>query len=149
MKIDSSTMQLASQSAQTRFRYREEKVLAWVGERPQTTPPAAGDSVQLSRNALAHALPGFDLPSSSPTSAATTATGAADPSADMSLASEPKFMMMKMLLEAMTGQKLKLMTSKDFQADPAATAEGKKSTQDAAQSPQGSRPRLGGASRPR
>jgi hypothetical protein len=105
MKVVSSALELASASTETRTSTREEKVRAWVGDRP---PPAStqSDLVTISRTARAMALEPALQEARRAAESAQAAQVPAEEDDEAGL--DPRILVLKRLVEALTGKKIKL-----------------------------------------
>lgn len=96
---DSSTKLVVSHTAKEEY-VREESLRTWIGPPPGENRPA-GDVVSLSAAALADQG---------------QATAAAEPGLDEMTSEDPRLVMIRMLVEALTGQKIKVTTFNGFEA---------------------------------
>lgn len=119
MKIESSTILLSSQHSSIDKHTVKESLRMWVGDqrpdpsaglreglegrsRPQLNPAPAADSVRLSAEALAAAH-----------ADSSKQTAAVDP--EKELEKDPRYLLIKLMVEALTGTKIKLVKMEDIQ----------------------------------
>ena len=111
MLIRASDLSLASRSERTVERRHEERVLAWVGDRPQGAAAGLADPVSISKAALVRAQAAFaeQRPSAATPGASASvggASGASSASEADDPAEDPRTRVWRLLIEALTGEKI-------------------------------------------
>ena len=111
MLIRASDLSLASRSERTVERRHEERVLAWVGDRPKGAAAGLADPVSISKAALVRAQAAFaeQRPSAATPGASASvggASGASSASEADDPAEDPRTRVWRLLIEALTGEKI-------------------------------------------
>lgn len=105
MKVVSSNLELASASAETRTTVRQEKVRAWVGDRPPAAS-AQSDMVTISRAARALALQPARQEARQAAEKAQAVQAPVEEDDEAGL--DPRILVLKRLVEVLTGKKISL-----------------------------------------